>query len=119
MFLFNSSSWFGYVRIPNLSCKDNMQLFVTCRCYVMSLLLFPNILCQVAFIHLYLIFARTDMVIISFFKSPSVVPAELYQGDQMLRLCIYKLCFPFCIFPPKDNLLFLYSCMAAHDGCLN
>ena len=34
----------------------------------MSLLLLPNILCQGAFIHSYLIFERTDMVIITFFK---------------------------------------------------
>ena len=34
----------------------------------MSLLLLPNILCQGGFVHLCLIFERTDMVIISFLK---------------------------------------------------
>ena len=39
--------------------------------------------------------------------------SKLYQGDQILRLYIYKLCFEFCISPPKGNVLFFYSCMAA------
>ena len=67
--------------------------------------------------YLCLIFERTDMVIYLFLKSHSAVPKYAYQGGQMLRLNIYKLCFQFCISPPMGNLLFFYSYMAVHGVC--
>ena len=38
--------------------------------------------------------------------------SKLYQGDQILRLYIYKLCFQFCIPPPSQRTIFFLSTVA-------
>ena len=68
----------------------------------MFLLKLLNRMCQGGFIHSCLLLHVLNMI---------------YQGDKMLTLLIYKLCFQSAFPPPINNLLFFYSCMAAHSGC--
>ena len=66
--------------------------------YVVILFKFPNVLCQDGFVHLCFICGRIDMVI--FFLNLLHFLNTLYQGNQMLRLYIYKL---FSVMPFSSN----------------
>ena len=116
--LLSSSSRFGEVRILGFLCRYSFDdITFQRRCSVMFLLTFPQVPCQRGFIHLYLIFEKTNMV-------AKEVKTSFCISSQMDNLLLREK------YPEKTrknsafdhfsrSLLFFYSCMAASDGCWN